>query len=91
MSQENVPIPPLRLANRVGSLDETDDPHALYEQVGADTREQILRMLPAGYELERRRLLDFGCGAGRTLRHFLDEADSAEIWGHERASPLGLI
>jgi SAM-dependent MidA family methyltransferase len=53
--------------------------------------QQILRMLPAGYEFERRRLLDFGCGAGRTLRHFLDEADSAEIWGHERASPLGLI
>ena len=38
-------------------------------------------MLPAGYELEGRRLLDFGCGAGRTLSHFLDEADSAEIWG----------
>jgi SAM-dependent methyltransferase len=38
-------------------------------------------MLPSGYELEGRRLLDFGCGAGRTLRHFLDEAGSAEIWG----------
>ncbi len=51
------------------------------KQVGADTRKQILRMLPPGYELEGRRLLDFGCGAGRTLRHFLDDADSAEIWG----------
>ena len=40
-------------------------------------------MLPAGYELEGRRLLDFGCGAGRTLRHFLDQADSAEIWGSD--------
>ena len=74
-------MPPLPLANRVGGLEEADDPYAFYEQVGADTREQILRMLPAGYELEGRRLLDFGCGAGRTLRHFLDEADSAEIWG----------
>ena len=74
-------MPPLPLANRVGSLAEAEDPYAFYEEVGADTRKQILRMLPPGYELEGRRLLDFGCGAGRTLRHFLDEADSAEIWG----------
>ncbi|MEK6326345.1 MAG: class I SAM-dependent methyltransferase [Actinomycetota bacterium] len=75
------PMPPLPLANRVGSLAKAEDPVAFYEQVGADTRKQILRMLPAGYELEGRRLLDFGCGAGRTLRHFLGEASSAEIWG----------
>jgi FkbM family methyltransferase len=74
-------MPPLPLANRVGSLAEAEDPYGFYEQVGAETREQILRLLPAGYELGGRRLLDFGCGAGRTLRHFLDEADSAEIWG----------
>jgi SAM-dependent methyltransferase len=60
---------------------EAKDPYAYYERVGANGRKQILRMLPAGYQLEGRRLLDFGCGAGRTLRHFLDEADSAEIWG----------
>jgi SAM-dependent methyltransferase len=74
-------MPPLSLANRVGGLAEAEDPYALYEQAGANGRQQILRMLPAGYELEGRRLLDFGCGAGRTLRHFLDEADTAEIWG----------
>jgi SAM-dependent methyltransferase len=74
-------MPPLPLAHRVGSLAEVDDPYAAYERVGAKCRDQILRMLPSGYELEGRRLLDFGCGAGRTLRHFLDEAGSAEIWG----------
>jgi SAM-dependent methyltransferase len=75
-------MPPLPLANRAGSLTaEAKDAYAFYEEVGAETRERILRMLPAGYELEGRRLLDFGCGAGRTLRHFLDEAGSAEIWG----------
>lgn len=26
-------------------------------------------------------MLDFGCGAGRTLRHFAAEAEVAEIWG----------
>jgi SAM-dependent methyltransferase len=74
-------MPPLPLAKRVGGLAEAEDPYALYEQAGANCRQQILRMLPAGYEFEGRRLLDFGCGAGRTLRHFLDEADTAEIWG----------
>jgi SAM-dependent methyltransferase len=75
-------MPPFALANRVGpQMAEAEDPYAFYEQVGAESRERILRMLPGGYELEGRRLLDFGCGAGRTLRHFLEEADSAEIWG----------
>ncbi len=76
-------MPPLPLANRVGSLAEAEDPYAFYEEIGAKSREQILRMLPPGYELEGRRLLDFGCGAGRTLRHFLGEAGTAEIWGCE--------
>ncbi len=74
-------MPPLPLVNRVGVRAEAEDLYAFYEQLGANVREQILRMLPPGYELEGRRLLDFGCGAGRTLRHFLGEADSAEIWG----------
>jgi SAM-dependent methyltransferase len=26
-------------------------------------------------------VLDFGCGAGRTLRHFADDAREAEFWG----------
>ena len=75
-------MPPLPLAKRVGALiGKTDDPYAAYERIGAECRERILRLLPDGYELEGRRLLDFGCGAGRTLRHFLDQAESAEIWG----------
>ena len=77
-------MPPMPLARRVGSLiAEAEDPYAAYEQVGAFGHDQILRMLPAGYQLEGRRLLDFGCGAGRMLRHFLDQADSAEIWGSD--------
>jgi SAM-dependent methyltransferase len=83
MPQKNkVSMPPFALMKKVGSrITEAEDPVAEYERVGAACREQILRMLPAGYELEGRRLLDFGCGAGRTLRHFLDKSESAEIWG----------
>ena len=73
-------MPPLPLANRVGSLAEAEDPSPSTKG-WRRYRKQILRMLPPGYELEGRRLLDFGCGAGRTLRHFLGDADAAEIWG----------
>lgn len=28
-------------------------------------------------------MLDFGCGAGRTLRHFSEEAQACEVWGSD--------
>jgi SAM-dependent methyltransferase len=37
--------------------------------------------LPAGWSWSGKRVLDFGCGAGRTLRHFAAEAGEAEFWG----------
>jgi SAM-dependent methyltransferase len=78
---EPPPMPPLALAQRVGSLPDGADPLELYDRIGRTSRDQILRMLPEGWELGGRRALDFGCGAGRTLRHFLDAASDAEIWG----------
>lgn len=32
-------------------------------------------------------MLDFGCGAGRTLRHFVGEAQSCEMWGCDIHEP----
>ena len=75
------PFPPLELANRVGSLEEADDPHAYYDWLGRKARDEILALLPDGWSFEGKRVLDFGCGAGRTLRHFLDEAAAGEVWG----------
>jgi SAM-dependent methyltransferase len=75
------PFPPLELANRVGSLEVADDPLSYYDHLGQRAREDILAVLPAGWSFQGKRALDFGCGAGRTLRHFLPEAESAEIWG----------
>jgi SAM-dependent methyltransferase len=75
------PHPPLQLANRVASLEGYDDPFARYDQLGAESREAILQILPEEWSFEGRRALDFGCGAGRTLAEFLDEAEGAEIWG----------
>jgi SAM-dependent methyltransferase len=81
------PMPPLALAQRVGSLPAAQDQLALYDGIGRTSREQILRMLPEGWEFAGKRVLDFGCGAGRTLRHFLDEAEAAEIWGCDIDEP----
>jgi SAM-dependent methyltransferase len=80
-------MPPLELAHRVGSLPDGADPLEHYDRIGRDCRDQILGMLPEGWSLSGRRALDFGCGAGRTLRHFLDQADDAELWGSEIDQP----
>jgi SAM-dependent methyltransferase len=77
----DAPYPPLPLANRVGSLEEAQDPYGFYDELGRRAREDIERALPAGWSFDGKTMLDFGCGAGRTLRHFLPEADTAEFWG----------
>lgn len=77
-----LPYPPFELANRVLALPSDDlDGYIHYEMQGAETRDELLRLLPAGTSLEGKRLLDFGCGAGRTMRHFLAEARSGEVAG----------
>ena len=77
-----LPYPPFELANRVLALPSDDlDGFIQYELLGAETRAELLRLLPAGTSLEGKRLLDFGCGAGRTMRHFLAEARSGEVVG----------
>ena len=75
------PYPPFELANRVLSLDGWGEPFAAYERLGAETKAALLDLLPDGWSFEGKRVLDFGCGAGRTLRHFLDEAERGELWG----------
>ena len=54
---------------------------ALWEKLGPETRTAIVELLPAGWTFDGKRVLDFGCGAARTLRHFAAEAQIAEIWG----------
>ena len=83
----DVPFPPLELANRVGAIADQPDPFGYYTNIGAGTRAYLLDVLPADWSFAGKRILDFGCGAGRTLRHFLGEAKESEIWGCDIDEP----
>jgi SAM-dependent methyltransferase len=65
----------------VGAIKHSENPMELYEMRGHAARDQIVSMLPSDWTFAGKRVLDFGCGAGRTLRHFLAEAEIAEFWG----------
>src|SRR3954452_13422339 len=68
-----IPFPPLELAHRVGSLSGFVHPFAVYEGIGRHGSESIRALLPKNWSFQGKRVLDFGCGAGRTLRHFFAE------------------
>ncbi len=78
---QGLPLPPLELANRVGCLNAAADPLQWYIELGVRARADIMAALPDNWTFEGKRVLDFGCGAGRTLRHFVADADKAEFWG----------
>lgn len=52
-----------------------------YDDVGAVARRDFLALLPKAFEWDGAKVLDFGAGAGRTLRQFGAEAQvAAEFW-----------
>jgi SAM-dependent methyltransferase len=52
-----------------------------YERLGELLCDHVLEVLPADWSFRGKRVLDFGCGAGRVLRHLPSRAPGAEIWG----------
>jgi SAM-dependent methyltransferase len=78
-----LPLPPTELAERVGRLGSAE----AYEAVGRALREAVDQALPAGWTWPGKRVLDFGCGAGRVLRHFAPEAAQAEFTGCDIDAP----
>ena len=81
-----LPLPPRQLASRVFGL-QWGDPDAAYLELGAQTKRQIVALLPDDWSFDGKRVLDFGSGAGRTLRHFAREAETAELWGCDIDGP----
>ena len=75
-SRGGLPLPPLRLVQRMGSVTLED-----FDKSGREIRETILRTLPKEWDWTGKRCLDFGSGVGRALRHFSAEAGQAEFWG----------
>ena len=74
------PLPPRALAIRAGVPDPADV-IASYRAVGRDSRATILQLLGPAWSFEGKRVLDFGCGSGKVMRHFLAEAADCELWG----------
>ena len=71
-----VPVPSPALVHRAGSREV-----APFRSIGGKLKELILDLLPDGWSFEGKRVLDFGCGAGRLLRHFVTEAETCEFHG----------
>ena len=67
--------PPDRLAIRVGGTPEG------YRDIAAFHRERILSLLPPEWSWDGKRVLDFGCGPGRTLSEFVAATHGAEFVG----------
>ena len=54
---------------------------ACWMQLGPETRDAIVGLLPDDWSFAGKRVLDFGSGPGRTLKEFVPEAQAAEFWG----------
>jgi hypothetical protein len=54
---------------------------------GPETKSSLVGLLPDDWSFEGKRVLDFGCGDGRTLREFLPEAEHREFWGADIDAP----
>lgn len=77
----DAPLPPRHLAGYVvGSAEAPLDEFVAIGELLADL---ILEVTGPQWEWDGSRVLDFGCGSARVLRHFLDRAGTTELHGAE--------
>lgn len=66
---------------RVGWHVNARHPADVFEERGRDQWRFIKSHLPDEWSFEGKRILDFGCGVGRVLRHAVAEDPEGEFWG----------
>ncbi len=81
------PLPPEALVRRVGWDIHSRHPVEVYDERGREQWRLVKSLLPEAWTFEGKRILDFGCGAGRITRHAVAEVPGAEIWGCDIDSP----
>lgn len=82
-----IPIPPVNLTARLSQSPPAWRDQARYLEGGRQSRRAIERILPDDWSWAGKKVLDFGCGAGRTIRHFVDLASECELWGTDISVP----
>lgn len=86
MSSATLPTPPLHLLQRTGFLG-SDATASAYHEIGAAGRTLIETMLPDDWSWHGKKVLDFGCGVGKVIRHFAPETAVAEFTGCDIHAP----
>jgi SAM-dependent methyltransferase len=66
---------------RVGWDIHSGHPGEVFEARGEQQWQFVKSLLPPGWDLGGRQVLDFGCGVGRILRHALTHNPEAAYWG----------
>ncbi len=68
-------------------MSDHDDVIDSYLQLGRDARRVVLDTLPEDWSPSGKRVLDFGSGAGKVLRHLLEDWREAELHGCDIDAP----
>jgi SAM-dependent methyltransferase len=75
------PVPPIALTARLVQAPDAWADVRGYLERGKQALRAIENVLPGDWTWANKRVLDFGCGAGRTIRHLRHVAVGGEVWG----------